>query len=218
MLLKVQTVLASNRAIKVILGLGMEFSWQSVYLAYTDPGFTPEHYLKLGMMVNTCNPSSQEVEAEGSEVQDHPKLQWVQGLPGNMKPCHKQKQSKTNKQTNNNIPNMCSLNVEVAHFKNQDISHIRKSRLLIYENTWKVNIYSFSCKTWPTMLIECQLLSERCSSWKSTVLSSFVCLSHFRLNRRTLSWMQRTVLQQPFWGLPAIKSLKFKNLPYCWLW
>jgi hypothetical protein len=52
-----------------------------------------------------------------------------------MKPCHKQKQSKTNEQTNNNIPNMCSLNVEVAHFKNQDISHIRKSRLLIYENT-----------------------------------------------------------------------------------
>lgn len=76
MLLKVQTVLASNRAIKVILGLGMEFSWQSVYLAYTDPGFTPEHYLKLGMMVNTCNPSSQEVEAGGSDIQVQP---WLYG-------------------------------------------------------------------------------------------------------------------------------------------
>lgn len=36
-----------------------------------SPGLDPQHHLKLGVVVHTCNPITQGVEAGGSEVQVH---------------------------------------------------------------------------------------------------------------------------------------------------
>lgn len=42
-------------------------------VVYTWPEFDPQHHIKLGMVVQACNPNTAEVEVIGSEVQGHPR-------------------------------------------------------------------------------------------------------------------------------------------------
>ena len=52
----------------------MQLDWQKACVRCTEPGIQPPAAPKLGLVTHAYNPSTQEMEAGGSEVQSPPQL------------------------------------------------------------------------------------------------------------------------------------------------